>query len=137
MKNRLNIIKLKKFFRKRIALMSVLVGVVISIINICFLFVVYCAISTMINISGEGRVETAQTMSNYYYKEGYFYEDESCAEKVTLSSNRNVEIVTFQDLINQIASGSIIYMLSSYMIPIPEEKCCDWCQKYIYTAIYR
>lgn len=75
----------------------------------------------MINISGEGRVETAQTMSNYYYKEGYFYEDESCMEKVTLSSNWNVEIVTFQDLINQVASGSIIYMLSSYMIPIPEE----------------
>lgn len=87
MKNRLKIIKLKKFFRKKIALLSVLVGIIISIINICFLFVVYGAISTMINISGEGRVETAQTMSNYYYKEGYFYEDESCMEKVTLSSN--------------------------------------------------
>lgn len=121
MKNRLRLIRIKKFFRKRIALLSMLVGVFISIINICFLFVVYGAISTMINISGEGKVETTQTASNYYYKEGYFYLNENCTEKVTLSSNIDVEIVTFQDLINQATSGSIIYMLSSYMSPIPEE----------------
>ena len=121
MKNRLRLIRMKKFFKKIITLLSVLVGVFISVINICFLFVVYGAISTVINISGEGKVENTQTMSNYYYKEGYFYLNENCTEKVTLSSNIDAEIVTFQDLINQIASGSIIYMLSSYMSPIPEE----------------
>ena len=121
MKNRLRLIRMKKFFKKRIALLSVLVGVFISVINICFLFVVYGAISTMINISGEGKVETTQTMSNYYYKEGYFYLNENCTEKVTSSSNIDAEIVTFQDLINQAESDSVIYMLSTYTSPILEE----------------
>ena len=65
MKNRLRLIRMKKFFKKIITLLSVLVGVFISVINICFLFVVYGVISTLINMSGEGKVEITQTMSIY------------------------------------------------------------------------
>ena len=60
MKNRLRVIRIKKFFRKRIIPISILAGVALSIVNICCLSVLYGSISTMINISGEGEVEKAE-----------------------------------------------------------------------------
>ena len=65
MKNKFRLIRIKKFFKKRIISISVLAGLAILMVNICFLSILYGAISTMINISGEGRVvsESSLTLS--------------------------------------------------------------------------
>ena len=56
MKNKFRLIRIKKFFKKRIISISVLAGLAILMVNICCLSVLYGSISTMINISGEGEV---------------------------------------------------------------------------------
>lgn len=48
MKNRLRVIRIKKFFRKRIIPISILAGVALSIVNICCLSVLYGSISTIL-----------------------------------------------------------------------------------------
>ena len=84
---------------------------------ICTVSIVYTSITSSLNISGEGIVDGP--VNEYYYKSGYFYEDEACTVKVT-SNGSNV--TKFSDMVNIAKDGNTIYMMSQYNVGVGTEE---------------
>lgn len=84
---------------------------------ICTVSIVYTSITSSLNISGEGIVDGP--VNEYYYKSGYFYEDEACKTKVT-SNGSNV--TKFSDMVNIAKDGNTIYMMSNYSVGVGTEE---------------
>ena len=76
---------------------------------ICTVSIVYTSITSSLNISGEGIVDGP--VNEYYYKSGYFYEDEACTVKVTSNGS---DVTKFSDIVNIATDGNTIYMMGSY-----------------------
>lgn len=76
---------------------------------ICTVSIVYTSITSSLNISGEGKID--RQVNEYYYKSGYFHEDEACEVRVTLNGS---DVTKFSDMVNIAKDGNIIYMMSRY-----------------------
>ena len=73
---------------------------------ICTVSIVYTSITSSLNISGEGEVDAP--VNEYYYKSGYFYEDEACTKSSGISK--------FSEAVQKIASPGTIYMMNGYEV---------------------
>ena len=73
---------------------------------ICTVSIVYTSITSSLNISGEGIVDGP--VNEYYYKSGYFYEDEACTKSSGISK--------FSEAVQKIASPGTIYMMNGYEV---------------------
>ena len=84
---------------------------------ICTVSIVYTSITSSLNISGEGIVDGP--VNEYYYKSGYFYEDEACTVKVTSNGS---DVRKFSDMVNIANDGNTIYMMSQYNVGVGTEE---------------
>ena len=84
---------------------------------ICTVSIVYTSITSSLNISGEGIVDGP--VNEYYYKSGYFYEDEACTVKVTSNGS---DVRKFSDMVNIANDGNTIYMMSQYNVGVGSEE---------------
>lgn len=84
---------------------------------ICTVSIVYTSITSSLNISGEGIVDGP--VNEYYYKSGYFYEDEACTVKVTSNGS---DVRKFSDMVNIAKDGNTIYMMSEYTVGVGTEE---------------
>ena len=84
---------------------------------ICTVSIVYTSITSSLNISGEGIVDGP--VNEYYYKSGYFYEDEACKTKVTSNGS---DVRKFSDMVNIAKDGNTIYMMSNYTVGVGTEE---------------
>ena len=84
---------------------------------ICTVSIVYTSITSSLNISGEGIVDGP--VNEYYYKSGYFYEDEACTVKVTSNGS---DVRKFSDMVNIAKDGNTIYMMSQYNVGVGTEE---------------
>ena len=79
---------------------------------ICTVSIVYTAITSSLNISGEGKIDGP--VNEYYYYSGYFYKDEACTKSSGISK--------FSEAVQKIASPGTIHMMSNYTVGVGTEE---------------
>ena len=117
----LMVIKMKKFKNKtKKSKIIHILAIILMLINVCCLTIVYSALSSTLNISGEVSIVLP---NNYYYRNNCFYTDPTNNDLiVTDVTDNNNEVKTLEVMTNNICKQySILYFQNCYEVSKEEQ----------------